>query len=65
MTEKSQILTLNLVPGKNTSVLKFIKIFERINNFKVLYSFDERRKGDHPFVVADDSLAKSILNCIP
>ncbi len=65
MKVKPQILTLNIGTGKGTSVLEFIKIFERVNNIEVPYSFDERRKGDHPFVVADNSLAKSILNWIP
>ena len=62
---KPQILTLNLGTGKGTSVLEFIRIFERVNNIKVPFSFDERRSGDQSFVVADNSLAKSILNWTP
>ena len=65
MKVKPQILTLNLGTGKGTSVLEFIRIFERVNDIKVPFSFDERRSGDQPFVVADNSLAKSILNWIP
>ena len=60
-----QLLTLNLGTGKGTSVLEFINIFEKINNVKVPYTFDKRRAGDNAFVVADNSLAKSILKWIP
>ena len=63
--QKPQILTLNLGTGIGTSVLDLIKRFEKINNVKVPYSFDDRRVGDNAFVVADISLAKSILNWIP
>ena len=65
LNNKPQILTLNLGTGKGTSVLDFINIFEKINNVKVPYTFDKRRAGDNAFVVADNSLAKSILKWIP
>ena len=65
LKEKSQLLTLNLGTGKGTSVLEFIRIFEKVNNVEIPYSFDERRLGDNAFVVADNSLAKSMLNWIP
>ena len=60
-----QVITLNLGTGKGTSVLELIKTFEKVNKVKVLFSFDERRKGDNAFIVADNSLAKSILNWMP
>ena len=63
--EKSQLLTLNLGTGKGTSVLELIRKFEKVNNVKIPYSFDKRRKGDSPFIVADNSLAMSILNWTP
>ena len=63
--ENPQILTINLGTGKGTSVLELIKIFETINNVKIPYSFVQRRAGDNAFVVADNSLAKSILNWKP
>ena len=63
--QKPQFLTLNLGTGKGTSVLELIRRFEKINNVKVPYSFDNRRLGDNAFVVADTSLAKSVLNWIP
>ena len=56
---------MNLGTGIGTSVLELINTFEKVNNVKVPFSFDERRQGDNAFVVADNSLAKSILNWIP
>ena len=60
-----EILILNLGTGLGTSVLEFINTFEKVNKVKIPFSFDERRRGDNAFVVADNSLAKSILNWIP
>lgn len=65
LNNKPQILTLNLGTSKGTSVLEFIVNFEKINNVKVPYTFDNRRAGDNAFVVADNSLAKSLLKWIP
>ena len=63
--EKAQILTLNLGTGKGTSVLELIRIFEKVNNVQVPFSFDKRRLGDNSYVVADNSLAKLTLNWVP
>ena len=65
LKEKPQILTLNLGTGKGTSVLELIKSFEKVNDVKIPFSFVDRRVGDNAFVVADNSLAKSILNWSP
>ena len=62
---KPQILKLNLGTGKGTSVLELINTFQQVNNVKIPYRFVERRDGDNAFVVADNSLAKSILNWEP
>ena len=62
---KPQILTINLGTGRGTSVLELIKTFEKVNDVKIRYSFAKRRPGDNAFVVADNSLAKSILNWKP
>ena len=62
---KPQIITLNLGTGKGTSVLQLIKIFEKVNNVVIPFSFEDRRPGDNAFVVADNSLAKLILNWTP
>ena len=65
LKEKSQFLILNLGTGKGTTVLELIRKFEKINNVKIPFSFDKRRIGDSPFIVADNSLAMSILNWSP
>tara|TARA_Y100000589_G_scaffold186693_1_gene176773 strand:- start:318 stop:1367 length:1050 start_codon:yes stop_codon:yes gene_type:complete len=65
LKNKSQIINLNLGTGKSTSVLELINIFERVNKVKVEYEFVARRKGDHGIVIADNSLAKSLLNWEP
>ena len=50
---------------KGTSVLNLIEIFQKVNNVEIPFIFEDRRPGDNAFVVADNSLAKSILNWIP
>ena len=65
LNKKPQILTLNLGTGKGTSVSQLIKTFEKVNNVAIPYSFEDRRHGDNPFVVADNSLAESILKWVP
>ncbi len=62
---KSQILTINLGTGKGTSVLELINAFQKVNELEIPYSFVDRRPGDNAFVVADNSLAKSILDWEP
>ena len=62
---ESQCINLNIGTGVSTSVLDLIKIFEEVNNIKVPYKFTKRRDGDYGIVVADNSLAKSILNWCP
>ena len=65
MQEKPQFIAINLGTGNGTSVLEFIRIFERVNNVKVPFIFENRRPGDNASVVADNSLAKSLLNWFP
>ena len=65
MNNKPQIITINLGTGRGTSVLELIKTFEKVNDVKIPYSFAKRRPGDIAFVVANNSLAKSILNWKP
>ena len=60
-----QILNLNIGTGKGTSVLGLIKIFENVNKVKINYEFTDRRKGDYGNVIADNSLAKSLLKWAP
>lgn len=65
LKEKPQNLIINLGTGKGISVLELIKIFQDTNDVKIPFIFVGRRPGDYPFVVADNSLAKSILNWEP
>ena len=60
-----QILNLNLGTGQGTSVLDLIKIFENVNKVKINYEFTKRRKGDYGIVIADNSLAQSLLKWLP
>ena len=62
---ESTNLSINLGTGKGTSVLELIKIFEDINKVKLNYIFSDRREGDLPIVVADNSMAIKILNWVP
>ena len=62
---KPQNLTLNLGTGIGTSVIELIKRFEKVNNIEIPFSFQDRRPGDSPFLVADNSMAKTILNWNP
>ena len=60
-----KLVNINLGTGIGTSVLDLINTFERVNNIKIPYLFTARRKGDKPFVVADNSLAKNLINWHP
>jgi len=62
---KSIFLNLNIGTGKGTSVLELINTFEDINKVKIPYVFGQRREGDFGTVVADNSLAKNLLNWLP
>ena len=42
-----------------------INTFKEVLNLNIKYKFVKRRKGDYPYVVADNSLAKSILKWQP
>ena len=65
MRNKPQIFNFNLGTGKGYSVLELIKTFEKVNNVKIPYEFFPRREGDNAYVVADNSLALSVLKWIP
>ena len=53
--------SINLGTGKATSVLQFLKIFEKVNKLKIQFTFTSRRKGDVPLLCADVSKAEKIL----
>jgi len=58
---KPNIINLNLGTGIGTSVLELINTFQKVNDVKINYVFDDRRKGDKQYVVADITKAKEIL----
>ena len=61
--EKEPIyFNLNIGTGLGTSVLELVKTFERVNKVKIPYLFVERRMGDAPYVVADNTLSTSKFN---
>ncbi len=62
---KAVYLSVNVGTGKGTSVLELIRTFELVNNRKIKFVFSERRPGDMPFVVADNSLLRSKFNIVP
>ena len=55
----------NLGTKHGSSVLEFIKAFEKANNVKINYEIKERRKGDPASVVADNKKAKELLGWQP
>ena len=59
------IINLNLGTGKGISVLELIKKFEEVNKVEIPYVFVDKRKGDFGIVIADNSLAKGLLNWYP
>ncbi len=59
------LLNLNLGTGEGTSVLELVKIFQKVNNIKVPFVFEERRQGDVSSLVASNKLAKRLLKWTP
>ena len=51
--------------GNGTSVMQLIKVFEEVNDLHIPYKISPRREGDIAYYVADNSLAKKILNWVP
>ena len=65
LNNKFKHIQLNMGTGKGTSVLELVKTYQKVNKVNIRYRFCERRKGDVPFLVADNSLAKRLLNWEP
>ena len=65
MNGSPKLLNLNIGTGKGISVLNLIKEFEIINKCKIDYKFVNRRVGDLPQIVANNSLSLSLLNWKP
>jgi UDP-glucose 4-epimerase len=62
---KPQKISINIGTGKGHSVLDVIKTYSRVNCIELPYEFSERREGDAPFVIADNSLALKLLQWEP
>ncbi len=60
-----QKIAFNIGTGKGTSVLELVKAFVDVNNCQIPTKVVERRSGDVPFLIAETSLASSILNWKP
>lgn len=58
-------LNLNIGTGRGVSVLKLINTFKKVNNCKLPYIYESRRKGDVPYLVANNSLALKLLKWFP
>ena len=65
ISQKPQIISLNIGTGIGTSILDIIKTFEKVNNCSVKYKFFKRRAGDVPYIVADNNYAIKKLNWKP
>ena len=62
---KGNLINLNLGRGVGVSVLELINTFIRVNCVNIEYEFAERREGDVPISIADNYLAKKLLNWSP
>lgn len=59
------LLTLNIGTGCGKSVLEVVETFKKVNNCDLRYNYSPRRKGDAPYVVANNNLALEKLNWTP
>ena len=59
------VYNVNLGTGKGASVLDLINVFEKTNDVRINYAFTNRREGDVPQLVANNSYAKKLLNWVP
>ncbi len=64
-TKNSVIISVNIGTGRGYSVLEIIETYSKVNDVEVPYKFDLRRRGDAPYVVADNSLALNTLKWKP
>ena len=65
LDNNSQILSLNIGTGIGTSVLELVETFQEVNKIKIPYQFCKRRPGDVPILIADNSMASSLLKWKP
>ncbi len=60
-----QNININIGTGKGTTVLELVESFMKINKCKIPYVFADRRPGDAPYSVADNSKALKLLEWEP
>ena len=65
LNSKPQINNINIGTGKGTSVLELVNIFNKLIKSNLSFEFSSRRKGDTPYVVANNKLAIKILGWRP
>jgi len=65
MNSPPVFMNLNIGTGKGHSVLEVVETFKKVNKCSFNYSFESRRDGDAPYLVADNSLALTTLNWSP
>ena len=65
ISNKAQLIDLNIGTGIGTSVLELLEKFSKVNNCSVPFSYSGRRQGDAPVVIANNNKAISVLNWKP
>ena len=65
LMNKPAFFNINLGTGEGTTVLELVDAFQKTNNVLIPYEFTERRPGDNPVTVADNSKAIDILKWKP
>ena len=60
-----QNIAINIGTGKGSTVLEIIKKFQEIKGISFPYNFTDRRLGDEPFLVAENTLALKLLDWFP
>ena len=58
-------IQVNIGTGNGTSIIELINTYKEVNGVDIPYIFVDRRDGDVPYSVADNSLAKSLFNWSP
>ena len=61
----TEFKSINIGTGKGYTVLEIVERYSNLNNVEIPYLFTDRRSGDLPCVVADNTLALDLLNWRP
>jgi len=65
LENKPKYIYLNIGTGRGLSVLDLVNTFNRVNKCNIPYKLSERRNGDVPYLVADNSLALKLIKWTP